>query len=238
MSSLPAHFSRADRDLLIERHRDYVRALAVEIGKSLPPHVEFDELVACGNLGLVESAERYDPSHRVSFRTFAYYRIRGAIFDALRKMGPLTRADYARVRAAAGANDLLQSSADDERADRGGAAPGVDDEIGAAQAAIDALIPVYLLSLDGESVGELADPSPSALEGLEQGELVSLTRQLVAELPAADRQLIEDIYYRRLTISEVAVKLGASKSWGSRLHARAISRLRESMVRRGLLNGD
>src|ERR1700745_3198115 len=104
MKPLTSQFTEIDRGLLIEQHRPYVRVLAVEVAKGLPSHIELDELISCGNLGLVEAAERYEPRYGVTFQTFAYYRIKGAIYDGLRKMGPMSRTEYARSRFAARAN--------------------------------------------------------------------------------------------------------------------------------------
>jgi len=235
MKPAPTQFTGIDRDLLVEQHRTYVRGLAVEIAKRLPPHIELDELIAFGNLGLVEAAERYEPRYGVTFHTFAYYRIRGAIYDGLRKMGPMSRTDYARSRFAARANDILQGATDDEQASAG-VALSVDDEIAATKSFIDALIPVYLLSLEDANLPELADASESALQKVERQELLSLTRSLIADLPDDERQVVEQIYFKHLTIVEVSNTLGVSKSWGSRLHAKAIKHLRSLMEHRGLLD--
>ena len=238
MTSSSPRLSLPDRQALIEQHLGYVRAMAIAILRTLPSHVDLDELVACGNIGLVEAAERFDPRHRANFRTFAYYRIRGAIYDALRKMGPLSRADYTRARFAANANDLLQTMADDESAQREAALASVDDEISAAQAALEALIPAYLMSLNTDSVVEVADQSPSALEQVEHEELITFTRAMLDELSEDDRQIIQMIYYQDLNISEVGIQLNVSKSWASRLHTKAIKHLREIMQRHGLVKGD
>jgi len=97
------------------------------------------------------------------------------------------------------------------------------------------LIPVYLLSLDSGEVPDLEDHKTSALEELEQRELLDLVRELVAELPEDDRRLIEAVYFKQCSLVEYAASIGVTKSWTSRLHARAIKRLRELMVKRGLL---
>jgi RNA polymerase sigma factor for flagellar operon FliA len=235
MNPSPSQFTDADRAQLVEQHRSYVRVLAVEVAKSLPPHIEFDELIACGNLGLVEAAERYEPRYGVIFQTFAYYRIKGAIYDGLRKLGPMSRTEYARSRFAARANDILQGATDDEQAQTG-VALSVDDEIAATKSFIDALIPVYLLSLEDTNLPEVADEGESALEKVERQELVTLTRSLIAELPDDERQVVEEIYFKHRTIVEVSRILGVSKSWGSRLHAKAVKHLRALMEERGLLD--
>jgi RNA polymerase sigma factor for flagellar operon FliA len=235
MKPSTSQFTDTDRALLIEQHRPFVRVLAIEVARGLPSHIEFDELVSCGNLGLVEAAERYEPRYGVTFQTFAYYRIKGAVYDGLRKMGPMSRTEYARSRFASRANDILQGATDDEQANPG-VALSVDDEISATQSFIDALIPVYLLSLDDTNLPEVADTSQSALDRVEHEELVGLTRSLIKELSDDERELIEKIYFRHQTIVEVSNALGVSKSWGSRLHAKAIKHLRALMENRGLLD--
>jgi len=207
----------------------------VEVAKGLPPHIELDELIACGNVGLVEAAERYEPRYGVTFQTFAYYRIKGAVYDGLRKMGPMSRSEYARSRFAARANDILQSATDDEQAIPN-VALSVDDEIAGTQSFIDALIPVYLLSLEDTNLPEIADGGESALEKVERKELVSLTRSLIEDLPDDERKIISEVYFKHLNIVEVSAKLGVSKSWGSRLHAKAIKHLRALMEEKGLLD--
>jgi RNA polymerase sigma factor for flagellar operon FliA len=235
MQPSTSQFTAADREQLIEQHRPYVRVLAVEVARSLPPHIELDELIACGNVGLVEAAERYEPRYGVTFQTFAYYRIKGAVYDGLRKMGPMSRSEYARSRFAARANDILQSATDDEQAIPG-VALSVDDEISGTQSFIDALIPVYLLSLEDVNLPEIADTGESALQKVERKELVSFTRSLIEELPDDERKIISEIYFRHLNIVEVSAKLGVSKSWGSRLHSKAIKHLRALMEEKGLLD--
>jgi RNA polymerase sigma factor FliA len=225
-----------DRDLLIEQHTSYAQALAVKILQTLPPHIEPDELIASGYLGLVEAAEKYDPRRGVSFSTFAYYRIRGAIFDGLRKNDSLPRAVNSQARFASGVNDLLQLASDDDRTATPGALADLDDEIASVQAAIDDLIPVHLLSLEDAQVLEQADPNASFSEEAEKEDLLSFTRSLLNELSEDDRQIIEDIYFKNQSMTEVASRLGITKSWVSRLHARAIRNLRGRMQQHGLLN--
>jgi RNA polymerase sigma factor (sigma-70 family) len=64
------------------------------------PGPEFDDLVSFGSKGLIEAAGRFDPGRRVSFQTFAYRRIHGAMLDGLRKMGPYSRRDVEHHREA------------------------------------------------------------------------------------------------------------------------------------------
>src|SRR3954465_9256955 len=104
--------SRPDRDQLIQQHLSLVQSVARKLKKQITARVEFDDLVGYGSKGLIEAAERFDPSHGVTFTTFAYYRIRGAMLDGVRTMGWYSRADYARYRAEERANEYLQNQAD------------------------------------------------------------------------------------------------------------------------------
>ncbi len=223
----------ADRDALIEQHRSYVRALAVRAMQTLPFSVDLNDLVAYGEIGLVEAAERYDPLRGVAFTTFAHYRIKGAINDGLREMGYYTRSSTHRVRWVANANDLLQSAADDEQ----GAAVGasVEDEIANAQTLIDALIPVYLLSLGSDAVPEVADPHALSMEKIEERELVRIVLGVVQELSEDEQQLLDALYFKHVSMTELAARLGVTKSWVSRLHSRAIAHLRDLLRERGII---
>jgi len=97
-------------DRLIIEQQPYLKALARNIAKTLPHHVEYDELVAFGQIGLTEAANAFDPRRGVSFTTFAHYRVRGAIFDGLRKMTWLPPAARRTVVEQSAADELVQVS--------------------------------------------------------------------------------------------------------------------------------
>src|SRR3954470_6272672 len=78
-----------DKKVILEKYGAYVRSLAATVRKQFNSQIEMDELMAYGQVGLLEAAERFDPKVGANFLTFAHYRIKGAIFDGLRKMGIL-----------------------------------------------------------------------------------------------------------------------------------------------------
>jgi RNA polymerase sigma factor FliA len=223
-----------DRDLLIEQYTSYVHALAAKILQKLPPGTDLQELIASGYLGLVEAAEKYDPTRGVSFSTFSYYRIRGAIFDALRKSGRYPRSEARELRFNAHANELLRSSLDEEHPQSERTIPTVDDDIASIQTVIDELIPVYFLSLDDPQAANQSDARVSFNKELEHQDLISFTRTVTKELDPADREIIEAIYIKDQTITEFAKQHGITKSWASRLHTKAILNLRRLMKLHGM----
>ena len=106
----------SDKDDLVKKHLALVEAIARKVKRTLGGAIEVDDLVGYGRKGLVEAAERFDGRAGVAFTTFAYYRIRGAMYDGIRAMGWYSRADYARYRAEERANEYLQHQADREGA--------------------------------------------------------------------------------------------------------------------------
>jgi RNA polymerase sigma factor for flagellar operon FliA len=225
-----------DRDALIEQHRSYVRALAVKVMQGMPVPVDLNDLVAYGEIGLVEAAERYDPRRGVAFPTFAHYRIKGAIHDGLREMGYYSRSASVRVRWVANANDIVQAAADDEHGAAEGASISLDDEIVATQSLIDTLIPVYLISLGSDTVSEVVDHNALSMEKIEQRELVRLALAAVGELSEDEQRLINELYFKHTSMTELAARLGITKSWISRLHSRAIAHLRDILRERGVIS--
>ena len=76
--------------------------------RKLPPDLEKKDIQGWAELGLVEAANSFDPTRGVQFKTFAYYRIRGAIYDGLRKMGWYPKGQYRQMRFEMAANEYLK----------------------------------------------------------------------------------------------------------------------------------
>ena len=75
----------ARRDRVVLEHLPLVRAIAVRVHENLPVHVDVDDMVHAGILGLFDAAEKFDPDKQVAFSSYAKHRIKGAILDSLRQ---------------------------------------------------------------------------------------------------------------------------------------------------------
>jgi RNA polymerase sigma factor for flagellar operon FliA len=226
--------SLVDRDALVERYRPFVFSVVKQVLNTLPVKVDFEELVSYGMVGLLEAADRYDPRRKASFITFSHYRIKGAIFDGLRQMGILTRTpNDAWVRRESVVNDLLQTVADDESENP--SATSVDDEIQGVSRWIDSLIPAYLLSLSDENAPDVVDSHELPDKAVEFQNTIAVLRNAVGELPPKEKNLIEALYFKQITTTELAKQMGVNKSWVSRLHAKAVERLRQRLISIGFL---
>lgn len=82
--------ARADREALILSHLPQVELLARRQHRKRP-QIELDDLISAGTIGLIQAVDRYDPSRNLKLKTFAEHRIRGAMLDYLRQLGPLPR---------------------------------------------------------------------------------------------------------------------------------------------------
>jgi len=214
----------ADRQRLVDENVGFVRAAAAKLKESLPREVEFDDLVQYGMAGLLESAERYDRKHGVAFTTFAWYRVRGAMFDGLRQMGYGKREDMA-LRFEERANAYLANVADREAG--AGATAGGGDLESDVRALADALAGVATIYT---AVEAMIDPSASAEEQYERAERQATIERALSTLPEKERRLLELYYVQEKPLEEAGTALGLSKSWASRLHARAIQLLQEALA--------
>jgi RNA polymerase sigma factor for flagellar operon FliA len=218
---------------LVEKHLSLVQAIARKVKKTLNASIELDDLVGYGAKGLVEAAERFDARHGVAFTTFAYYRIRGAMYDGLRVMGWYSRADHARYRAEERANEYLRNRSDREGAAQaqGGTAGGAADQaatLAEVNEILSSVATVHITSLEAaSSVADESLPSPDL--AVDSHRMSLRVRAAVAALPDKERRLMELYYFADKNLEEAGAELGLSKSWACRLHARAVDLLRDTM---------
>jgi RNA polymerase sigma factor for flagellar operon FliA len=213
------------RQEVLTKYGPYVRSLAAQVRKQFNSALEMDELVSYGQVGLLEAAERFDPKVGANFLTFAHYRIKGAIFDGLRKMGVLKGAEARVAGAAERGNAYMGNLSDrDHGSNRGSDAT---DDVREISSAVSGLAMVFATSLEGTEGLQLSDEQLPADERLELEQMKSRVRPAIEKLPDKERKLLQGYYFQAKTLEEAGAEIGQSKSWASRLHARAVERLKE-----------
>ena len=215
----------------IEDCQGLVRSLASKVHRGLPGHVELDDLIAYGQVGLAEAARDFDPQRGSRFSTYAYYRIRGAIYDGLSKMSWLSRSQYRQLRYQQMADEALRSENEQQPTGEQGGAEGnmrwLRD--------VTRVLAVVYLATQSEDKDEgastpLEDPSaPSPPDTAIGREINQKLHELIDELPHEAGELIRATYFEGLTLQEAGKRLGISKSWASRLHAKTLERLARSL---------
>lgn len=215
-----------DRKSVLEKYGPYVRSLAATVRKQFNAQLELEELVAYGQVGLLEAADRFDAKVGANFLTFAHYRIKGAIFDGLRKMGVLKGSDarsaYMGERAAAYLGNLS-----DRESGSGGRASTADDDVREISSAVTGLAVLFATSMDAADGLQVVDESLPADQRLEIEQLKRRVRAAIERLPEKERKLLVGYYFQGKTLEEAGADIGQSKSWASRLHARAIEELKK-----------
>ena len=223
------------RDELVVAYRKYVDHLVALLIKRMHLPLEmFDELAAAGYLGLVEAAERFDFTSGSEFKTFAFLRIRGAVIDSIRRTSDLAGKAYRYFRALQAVQDLRERMLADAAMGRPRKLSQSDAQRLAVildYAAKGAL--AYRLSYSDveEEVAAIKRLDITPEDELSSRERCAILRELVKALPDNERLIIEEYYFRDKPFSQIASEHeGFSKSWVSKLHGRALERLKEMYV--------
>ncbi len=218
----------SSRDEIVEKYLPYATSIAAKVVRTLSSEIDFDDVLCNARLGLLEAAERFDVSQNVDFKTFAYYRIRGAIYDGLRKTGWLPRSLYSKIKFEQAANDYLETQ------NNAGSSDFFEKELKEVRESMNTLASVYVMSIDGAEDMEIEDQV--AEKDIEQKAEFQKIKALICDcieaLPDKERKLVKMYYFRGLTLEEAGDSLGLSKSWTSRLHARSLELLFKNMNER------
>jgi RNA polymerase sigma factor for flagellar operon FliA len=215
-----------DQTKLVERYREYADALAMDILRSLPKFVRAEDVTGAARQGLVESVTRFDPTRGVQFTTFAYYRIRGAVFDWVK--GQIHNDPYhiARMAATRALDSVAESAVEGVKS----ASPAETQQV-----SVQALGNLLDTAVAAFTISEAAaffqpDTAPESPEThLAESESAAYVRRAIETLPDKERTMLQRVYFESETIEAAGASLGLSKSWASRLHARALSMMREKL---------
>lgn len=206
-----------------------VNGVAAQLRQEVGGLLEFDEMVSFGQEGLLTASRRYDPDRGVPFRKFAYHRIRGAILDGMRACAPLSRRSHEKVKALQSANLIASGFFEDTSAAiASGLTPeAADDRLADHLAVLATAMAVGVagndvLLGDGQRVRVASDRTDAKAE---QDELMKIVHEELAHLPEQEALFIRRHFFRDENIEDIASELGLSKSWGSRVLNRGISKL-------------
>jgi RNA polymerase sigma factor for flagellar operon FliA len=215
---------RPDVNQLIHSYRSYARAIASELLCKLPPHIDKEDIFGAAELGLVEAARAFDASRGVLFKTFAFYRIRGAVYDCLRKMAWFSKAQYQQYKFERAANEYLADYS-------ATAAPQgtPEEEYGELKNIAASVVTCYMLSLDQLQQEIAAVDGSQGEQECERIEQERELRQCLAQLPERNRQVMELYYLQDLSLEQIGEKMGLSKSWVCRIHSKSLEMMRSAL---------
>ena len=231
----------ADRERLILAYAPTITYVAQRLASRLPASIALDDLIQAGVIGLIDAIAKYDASRDNTFKTYAEFRIRGAMLDAVRSLDWAPRSVRQKERALAQAYATLE---------RTHGRPGRDEEVAALLEIDLAELDAWLTQVRGVSLGSLEAPglgtpdgdaftlldlvATDAAQGPEQRVQAQQRTALLAEaidaLPQQEKVVIALYYHEELTMKEIGQVLDVTESRVSQIHTKAIFHLRSTLT--------
>ena len=234
-----------DRDELILQYAPTIKHLALRISMRLPSHIDLDDLINAGVIGLMDAIEKFDPDKGVRFETYAEFRIRGAILDELRAQDWVSRSIRQK------ANQLSRTYADlEHKLGRAASDEEVMESLGVDQDTFHRLLDqVRSISLvnweeitgrekvdssggDGGGAEGPADFHKGAdlFRDLNLRRVRQVLQNAIESLPEKERIVVSLYYYADLNMKEIGEVLAITESRISQIHTKAILRLRGKLL--------
>jgi len=225
-----------ERNRLVLEQLPQVRFIAQKIHARLPHHIQLEDLVNTGVLGLIEALAKFDPRRNVQLQSYARYRIQGAILDSLREQDWSPRLLRQKERQLEMARARLQV--------RLGRSPS-QAELAVGLGISDHQLQLLLRDLQGLEVTSLQEPMFSSGHTLDEkmadtteenpfslcqrAEMSGLLEQAMSKLPPRKRQVLDLYYFKGLTMKEVGTRMGVCESRVSQIHSSAVASLKARM---------
>ncbi len=226
-----------ERDRMLVEHLPTVRFIAHKIHARLPQHVELEDLISAGVVGLIDAFGKFDHSKQVQFKSYAQFRIRGAILDSLRVLDWSPRELRRKGRAVEEAIRTLT-----QRVRRAPVEQEIAAELkmplGEYQQLLGDLKGLEIGSLHMERTEDSGDDELAYVAGSPEedplficmkGEMKQLLADAIDELPEKERLVLTLYYFEELTMKEIGATLGVVESRVSQIHSSAVVRLRSAL---------
>jgi len=223
--------SQEKRDEIVLQHLPLVKAIAIRVHENLPVHVDLDDLIHAGVMGLFDSVEKYDAAKNVAFHAYAKHRIKGAILDSLRQMDWASRDMRKRQK-------RIESTTQD-LSTKLGRAPNESEmavEMGVTverwRRMMMELRTAGLTSANpgGDRERDLVVEYPAARElqpdrVCRQRQLQGVIARAVSSLPARQQKVVFLYYTNEMTMKEIGDSLGVNESRVSQIHKNALKKM-------------
>lgn len=232
----------SDREEIIVQYTPFIKYVAKRLAMRLPPHISVDDLIGAGVIGLIDALSKFDPGRKVEFKTYAEFRIRGAMLDELRSLDWVPRS--VRQKATQIEKTILHL-------EKKGGGPAEDDEI-ARELGIpledyyDWMSEVKGISLlDIESLHQTIPDLPDEdflhhlfdkkendpFHALSHKELKKVLASAIDELSPKEKTVLSLYYYEELTLKEIGEIMELTESRICQIHTKGILKLRGKLKR-------
>ena len=229
-----------NREAIIMEYAPMIKYVASRIALRLPPHIEVDDLISVGVLGLMDAIGKYDPNRGAKFKTYAEFRVRGAILDELRSMDWVPRSVRQKATSVDAVVQKLQAKL---------GRPPSDEEVAKEMGVsldeffrtLNQTQSIPILSLEDLGIAKESGEQKSLLDclagksdadpqtQLRLNELKEIIAKAIDTLPEKERLMISLYYYEELTMKEIGEILSITESRVSQIHSKAVFRLRTKL---------
>ena len=221
-------------DELVVKHGELVKRIAYHVVSRLPAHIEVDDLIQAGMIGLLNAAQNFTPTKGANFETYAGIRIRGAMFDEARRSNWTPRSTFRNAKQVSQAIRTIEG-----RTGRDAKAQEIAETLGVSleeyhrmveSAASSRILSYEQLAGDPERAGLLPDAPEDGPEAmLEEDQFRDAVADAIASLPERERLVLSLYYDQELNLREIGQVLEVSESRVCQIHAQAVLRIRSRL---------
>ena len=226
---------------LVERYVPLVKNVVGRLAMTLPPHVDGEDLYSAGLTGLLSAVRQYNPNAGTSFETYARLRIRGAVFDELRRMDWVPRSVHTKARKVQAVMNLIEQkkgrmATEQEMAD------GLKISLPDYHQWLEEIRPATFVCLDAafnhdfddsisqyESLPDQRQEDP--LDGTFRREMARVIAERLRELPEMQRKVLALYYFEDMRLREIAEAFGLTESRICQIHAQGILAIKSFLLK-------
>lgn len=224
------------KDEIIVEYAPLIKYIAQKIASRLPANIELDDLISCGVIGLMDAIEKFDPTRDNKFKTYAEFRIRGAILDELRAQDWVPRSIREKAKLIDRAYQKLESELGRPATDE-----EMCEELKMTQEEFHDMVnkskSVSILNIDDsatfnrgdkKSIAGITDESKhvNPFFAVANKNFREKIKEGISQLPEKQRLVLSLYYYEDLNLKEIGQVLDVTESRVSQLHTQAVTKLK------------
>ena len=227
------------KEKIVLEHTPLIRYIVNRIAVRLPSHIDLDDLHNTGVIGLMDAIDKYDPEKNCKFKTYAEFRIKGAILDQLRSLDWVPRSIRQKSRRLEQAYSEVE-----QRLGRSASEQEIAESLGIQLHEFHFLVNqvrgISMVNLeemrsggdsDHPAFGEIFEDvkAENPFSSLKSRELRQAVADCIAGIPEKERLVISLYYYEDLNMKEIGGVLGITESRVCQIHTKAVARLRAKL---------
>ena len=223
------------RNELVLQYVHLVKSIVCRMMPTYRKHVDFDDLMSCGMLGLMDAIDRFDMDKEVKFETYASMRIRGEIIDQIRKQDWAPISLRQKIKRVEEGFHMLEGRLGRSVSEKE-VAEFINMDVTSVKKTLEEAHTFNLVCLDEVLVDRIKSEEihlsaeETTEERVEAEEVKNIMARYIDTLPEKERLVVTLYYFEEMTLKEIGLTLGVSESRVSQIHSKALLGLRNRMI--------